>query len=275
MRPSRYWLVALAGHPADTTVAPDADTARTGPSPIWSRSAPCWRKQLLAQPVICFVVEDPNAEASALIWEQGRQQLALQSADLDLLRTRAVAMLSVAALVAGLFGIRIPHDHLHGRATACIIAALVLFAASTVLAVLVAAPRRNWQFTFRLDALLQRVDSGDAVPADVTRNFAAWSEAARSEQRPADGAPVRNVQARVSPGRPPGSCLGDRRASAIPLLWIWLVAPFNAVWLIREDHGYAWLRCRLQRLGFLLSLAAAAAAVVVGVVLCHSPHPCT
>jgi hypothetical protein len=125
-------------------------------------------------------VDDLNADAAALIWDQAKQQLAQQNADLDLLRTRAVAMLSVGALVAGLFGTRIPNSHIHSRALAFVIAALALFAVSVVLAVLVAAPRRKWEFTFKLDALLQRVDTGDAVPVDVTRNFAAWSEVARA-----------------------------------------------------------------------------------------------
>lgn len=125
-------------------------------------------------------VDDLNADAAALIWDQARQQLAQQNADLDLLRTRAVTMLSVAALVAGLFGTRLPQGHAHTRTLAFVIAALVLFAASVILAILVAAPRGKWEFTFKLDPLLQRVDAGDAVPVDITRNFAAWSEMARS-----------------------------------------------------------------------------------------------
>jgi hypothetical protein len=125
-------------------------------------------------------VDDPNADAAALIWDQAKQQLAQQNADLDLLRTRAVAMLSVAALVAGLFGTRLPHGYTHGGTLAFVIAALALFATSVVLAVIVAAPRRKWEFTFKLDPLLQRVDAGDAVPADITRNLAAWAEVARS-----------------------------------------------------------------------------------------------
>jgi hypothetical protein len=124
-------------------------------------------------------VDDLNAEAAALIWDQAKQQLAQQNADLDLLRTRAVAMLSVAALVAGLFGTRLPDGDTHSRTLAFVIAALVLFAVSIVLAVLVAAPRRKWEFTFKLGSLLQRIDA-DGVPVDVTRNFAAWSEVARS-----------------------------------------------------------------------------------------------
>jgi membrane-associated PAP2 superfamily phosphatase len=127
---------------------------------------------------LACIVEDPNAEASALIWEQARQQLAQQNADLDLLRTRSVAMLSVAALVAGLFGTRLPHGQLHGRTLVFLIIALALFAASVVLAVLVAAPRRDWEFAFKFSSLLERVDKIEARPGDVTRNFTSWAESA-------------------------------------------------------------------------------------------------
>lgn len=123
-------------------------------------------------------MDAPNTEAAALLWEQARQQLAQQNSDLDLLRTRATAILSVAALVAGLFGTRIP-AHPGIRSVSFVIVALSLFAVSALLAVAVAAPRRNWEFTFNLDPLLQRVDDHEAAPVDVTRNLAAWSEIAR------------------------------------------------------------------------------------------------
>lgn len=124
-------------------------------------------------------MDDLNADAAALLLEQARQQLGQQSADLDVLRTRAVAMLSVAAVVAGLFGTRLPDVHPGGMTITFVIIALILFAASVLLAVIVAAPRRNWEFTFKLDGLLTRVDAGVAVPVDVTRNLAVWSETAR------------------------------------------------------------------------------------------------
>ncbi len=94
-------------------------------------------------------------------------------------------MLSVAALVTGLFGTRLPHAHLHGRALGFVVAALALFAGSAVLAIMVASPRRQaWEFSFRLGELRQRVDAGHATPTDVTSNLADWAEEARSENRP-------------------------------------------------------------------------------------------
>jgi hypothetical protein len=87
-------------------------------------------------------------------------------------------MLSVAALVAGLFGTRIP-AHPGARSVSLVIVALSLFGVSALLAVAVAAPRRNWEFTFDLDPLVQRVDAGEAVPVTMTRNLTVWSETAR------------------------------------------------------------------------------------------------
>ena len=113
-------------------------------------------------------MDDPNADAAALIWDQARQQLAQQNADLDLLRTRAVAMLSVAALVARLFGTRLPQGHAHSRTLAFVIAALVLFAASVILAELVAAPRRKRDFKFNrssCSALMQATLCQLTLPA--------------------------------------------------------------------------------------------------------------
>jgi hypothetical protein len=127
------------------------------------------------------LVDDPNAEAAALIWEQAKQQLSQQSAELDTLRNRAVALLSVAALVAGFFGSRLPHGELHGRELFCVWVALVSFSVSVLLAMFVAAPRyRAWEFTFKLGPLRQRVDDFEAVPVDVTRNLADWADQALS-----------------------------------------------------------------------------------------------
>jgi hypothetical protein len=115
--------------------------------------------------------------AAALLWAQAQQQLSQQNSELDALRTRAVAMLSVAALVAGLFGTRLPTgSHVSARTVAAVTAALVLFAASAVLAIMVAAPRNRWLFTFGLDPLLERVEAGSIQPGDVTVSLAGRAE---------------------------------------------------------------------------------------------------
>lgn len=131
-------------------------------------------------PARCSGMDDPNADAAVLVWDQAKQQLAAQSASLDLLRTRTTAMLSVATLVAGLFATRLPSDktHLQGRVLGFVIAALALFGLSAVLAILAVAPRDGWVFAFDLDDLLASIREGDTVPVDVTANLARAATAA-------------------------------------------------------------------------------------------------
>lgn len=126
---------------------------------------------------------DDLSDSAALLWEQAERQLSQQNADLDALRTRAVALLSVAALVAGLFGSRLPHGHPAARTVIAVIVALALFAGSVILAILVAAPRKNWLFTFTLDKLLDRVEAGSAIPGDITLSLAARAEQNRLGNR--------------------------------------------------------------------------------------------
>src|SRR5260370_16195835 len=117
-------------------------------------------------------VADDLSDSAALLWEQAQRQLSQQNTDLDALRTRAVALLSVAALIAGLFGSRLPHGHAAARTVIAVTVALVLFAASVILAILVAAPKKNWLFTFTLDKLLDRVEAGSALPGGCTLRLA-------------------------------------------------------------------------------------------------------
>jgi hypothetical protein len=120
---------------------------------------------------------DRSDAAAALLWAQAQQQLSQQNSELDALRTRAVAMLSVATLVAGLFGTRLPDGHhVQARTVAAVTVALALFAVSAVLAIRVAAPRKQWLFTFGLEPLLERVEAGSVKPGDVTLSLASRAE---------------------------------------------------------------------------------------------------
>jgi hypothetical protein len=118
-------------------------------------------------------------EASALIFAQAQKQLQQQVTDLDALRNRAVALLSVAALVAGLFGSRLPKGQSPAHTTFGTWVALAAFAAGVFLALTIAIPRRKWLFTFRLDQLAELVEKRTAIPADITHNLTRWSEEAR------------------------------------------------------------------------------------------------
>jgi hypothetical protein len=122
---------------------------------------------------------DEMTEASALIFAQAQKQLQQQLADLDALRNRSVALLSAAALVAGLFGSRLPKERLPAHATAAVAVALAAFAVAVFLTLAIAVPRRKWLFTFRLDQLTTLVEERRAIPADITHNLTRWSEEAR------------------------------------------------------------------------------------------------
>lgn len=116
---------------------------------------------------------DDLTEAAAVLWAQARDEIAHQVSELDTLRTRAVALMSVAALVGGLFGSRIPHGHEQMARVAALVAALVLFAAGVLVAVIIALPRRDWEFGFDLTDLAQRVERGTATLGMVNISLAA------------------------------------------------------------------------------------------------------
>lgn len=98
-------------------------------------------------------IEADLTAAAAVLWAQARDEIAQQVSELDTLRTRAVALLSVAALVGGLFGSRLPRGHQSAPRVAALIIALALFSAGVLLAVIIALPRQAWQFGFDLTDL--------------------------------------------------------------------------------------------------------------------------
>lgn len=97
---------------------------------------------------------DDQTDATAVLWEHARTGRDQQSANADALRTRAVALLSVATLVGGLFGSRLPHTEHSVANVAALVAALMLFAGSVVLAVMIAWPR-SWYSGGQLDELIE------------------------------------------------------------------------------------------------------------------------
>lgn len=112
----------------------------------------------------------------AVLWEASKSEMVQQNSDIDALRNRAVALLSVGTLVGGLFGSRLPSSHLSTVRTAGLVAALILFAASVGLAVAIAWPR-SWEAGADRVPLAEQVADGTATLAQV--NYAlAW----RAEQ---------------------------------------------------------------------------------------------
>ncbi|MDP9397532.1 MAG: hypothetical protein M3P96_06765 [Actinomycetota bacterium] len=99
-----------------------------------------------------------------LVLEEARRLLARQEANLDGLRTRAAAMLSVAALAGGLFGGRSTGDR-SALATGGVVVALVLFVVTAALLLWVQRPR---EFTFSHDLSDWINDLREGRPVDAT-----------------------------------------------------------------------------------------------------------
>jgi hypothetical protein len=120
-------------------------------------------------------VADDQTDASIVLWEQSKAEIAQQDGDIDSLRTRAVALLSVGALVGGLFGSRLPHGHLSPMNVAALAVALALFALSVVLALAIAWPRA-WYFGADREPLVSRVADGKATLAQINLSLALRAE---------------------------------------------------------------------------------------------------
>jgi hypothetical protein len=119
--------------------------------------------------------DDEQTEASAILWEQAKADVAWQDSSLDSLRNRAVALLSVGTLVGGLFGSRLPHGHLSSVNLLGLAAALVLFALSVVLAVMIAWPR-TWYFSTDRAPVTDRVAEGTVSLVTVNLSLASRAE---------------------------------------------------------------------------------------------------
>jgi hypothetical protein len=126
--------------------------------------------------------DNPRRDSAAILWEESRRQISRQESDLDTLRTRAVALLSVSSLVAGLFGGRVVSTHPHPTfVTVAIIAALTFFGVSVIAILFVLAPRKlGWEFAQNLRQYFPLLQAdGPLYPITVTSNLARHVEASR------------------------------------------------------------------------------------------------
>jgi len=123
----------------------------------------------------------PLADSAAVLWEEARRQVSSQVDEVDVLRNRSVAILSIASLVAGLFGGRIVTTHHHpAYVTAAIAGALVCFGLSVIAIIVVLAPRKKkWKFSENLSSYFDDLNRGDLRPLDVTGMLAQHSEVSR------------------------------------------------------------------------------------------------
>jgi hypothetical protein len=116
-----------------------------------------------------------------VLLEEMRRQIDEQQSALSALRSRALAILSVGALVASLFGPHVVPGHHNGRADAIDIA-LLAFGLSTLCAGWITLPHRNWAFSENLGKYLGYITDGMAVSPDyVSFQLARYSEVSRKK----------------------------------------------------------------------------------------------
>lgn len=128
-----------------------------------------------------------NTEAGKLLCDEAQRMLVRQEAVLDTLRTQAVALLSVASLVAGLFASRlIPGSHSLRVVVASWIA-VALFGGTAVLTIVILLPR-GWDFSHDLKKPLDQVSRRNVLtPLNVTITWAEMYEKMRHKnQKPLD-----------------------------------------------------------------------------------------
>ena len=124
--------------------------------------------------------EPVNAPAAFMVVEEARRMFVGQQATLDSLRTRAIAMLSVGALVAGLFGSQLPKNQ-SDYSVGAVVVALVAFGISVALAATIVSPRR-FNFDHGLSAPLRDFKDGEPVRSyDLAVSWARGYEKDRSE----------------------------------------------------------------------------------------------
>jgi hypothetical protein len=122
-----------------------------------------------------------SAAAAAILLDQARLQMANQDSDLATLRTRAVALLSVSSLVAGLFGGRIVATQHHPwYVTSGIAVALVTFGLSVLAIIVVLSPKRmGWDIAQNLDEFFKLLSAQNLSPLDASANLAKHIEKSR------------------------------------------------------------------------------------------------
>jgi hypothetical protein len=107
------------------------------------------------------MAEPTNLPAARMIVEEARSLLSEQQTALETLRTRAIALLSVGALVATFFGTRLPKE-LTSIDHALVSCALIAFAIGVALAMVVVRPR-NFEFSWSVAPQVKRMAAGESV----------------------------------------------------------------------------------------------------------------
>jgi len=113
---------------------------------------------------------------AGLIWAEEQRLMERQEADLEALKGRATVLISMGAVVAGLFG---GLHATHARSpweTGWTVAALIAFAAMALNLVLGVLSPQDWKFALSMRPYIQRMEEGQTPPVDtfiynVSRGF--------------------------------------------------------------------------------------------------------
>lgn len=123
-----------------------------------------------------------NTTAATIVWDEAKRLLVRQEAMLDTLRTQAVAVLSAASIVAGLFGSHIPAGSFNS-VTATVVIALCLFAGTAAVSLAILWPRA-WTFSQELSERVGDLQGGRSIHAiDLATTWAAAAEKWRGENQ--------------------------------------------------------------------------------------------
>lgn len=119
-------------------------------------------------------------ETFTLLWTEIRRQIDEQRSTLESLRTRSIALLSVASLVAALFGVHVLPGAHRWWVNVAIGVALVAFGLNALLVVLLLMAKSDWRFSESLASYFEDIKKKRELPEDyVLRNLGKDSQASR------------------------------------------------------------------------------------------------
>lgn len=120
---------------------------------------------------------DETSEPLSILFSESCRHIDGQIAAVESLRTRSVALLSVAALVAGLFGPHLIAGRHSWWVDLAVWVALFAFGVTVLIALWILTPRQTWEFYQEINPYLDELSDGKEVRAsEMLYNLAADSE---------------------------------------------------------------------------------------------------
>lgn len=102
-------------------------------------------------------------DTGELIWEEAKRLLARQEASLDALHTKALGLLSVSGIVAGLFAGQVLSGSVGAAGGAAVAVAISAFVVGAAGVLFIQWPR-DFEFSHDLDQWVKELETGDPAP---------------------------------------------------------------------------------------------------------------